>query len=208
MSDPDGGDGQRYRLHGVERALDALELLAAAGQDGLTLTELAQKIAVSKSSAFALLQTLMARGFVADSGTRLSRRYRLGMALAKLGDAAESQSPLISLAVPVMQSVTDATGLTTRLVTPDGPLYITTARENFTPMTCAPSPGRRHHRLHARRNRAAAILVRCLTWPRSCTGTARGATRKRPTSSGCTRSWRRRRTRTGVTSRCTSPRPR
>ena len=128
MSDPDGGDGQRYRLHGVERALDALELLAAAGQDGLTLTELAQKIAVSKSSAFALLQTLMARGFVADSGTRLSRRYRLGMALAKLGDAAESQSPLISLAVPVMQSVTDATGLTTRLVTPDGPFAIVTAR--------------------------------------------------------------------------------
>ena len=128
VNDPDGGDGQRYRLHGVERALDTLELLAAAGQDGLTLTELAQKIAVSKSSAFALLQTLMARGFVADSGTRLSRRYRLGMALAKLGDAAESQSPLISLAVPVMQSVTDATGLTTRLVTPDGPFAIVTAR--------------------------------------------------------------------------------
>ena len=90
--DDSGADGQRYRLHGVERALDTFELLAAAGQDGMTLTELADKIGVSKSSAFALLQTLIARGFVADSGTRLSRRYRLGMALAKLGDAAESQS--------------------------------------------------------------------------------------------------------------------
>ena len=58
-------DAQRYRLHGVERALDTLELLAAAGPDGMTLTELAEQISVSKSSAFALLQTLVARGFAA-----------------------------------------------------------------------------------------------------------------------------------------------
>jgi len=123
-----GREGQRYRLHGVERALDTLELLAAAGPGGMTLTELADQIAVSKSSAFALLQTMIARGFVADSGARLTRRYRLGMALAKLGDAAEVQSPLISLAMPVMQSVTDATGLTTRLVIPEGAYAIVTAR--------------------------------------------------------------------------------
>jgi IclR family acetate operon transcriptional repressor len=121
-------DAQRYRLHGVERALDTLELLAVAGPGGMTLTELAEKISVSKSSAFALLQTLIARGFAADSGTRLTRRYRLGLALAKLGDAAEVQSPLISLAMPVLQSVTDATGLTTRLVVPDGPYAVVTAR--------------------------------------------------------------------------------
>jgi IclR family transcriptional regulator, acetate operon repressor len=121
-------DAQRYRLHGVERALDTLELLAAAGPGGMTLTELADRISVSKSSAFALLQTLVARGFAADSGTRLTRRYRLGLALAKLGDAAEVQSPLIGLATPVLQSVTDATGLTTRLVVPDGPYAVVTAR--------------------------------------------------------------------------------
>jgi DNA-binding IclR family transcriptional regulator len=81
-----------------------------------------------KSSAFALLQTLVARGFVADSGARLTRRYRLGMALAKLGDAAEMQSPLISVAMPVLQSVTDATGLTTRRVVPDGPFAVVIGR--------------------------------------------------------------------------------
>jgi IclR family transcriptional regulator, acetate operon repressor len=121
-------DAQRYRLHGVERALDTLEMLAAAGPGGLTLTELAERISVSKSSAFALLQTLIARGFAADSGSRLSRRYRLGMALAKLGDAAEVQSPLIGLALPVLQALTDSTGLTTRLVVPDGPYAVVTAR--------------------------------------------------------------------------------
>ena len=42
-------------------------------------------------------------------------------------------------------------------------LYITTARENFTPADRQARPGRRHLRLHPRRNRSAAIVVRCLT---------------------------------------------
>ena len=71
---------------------------------------------------------MIARGFAADSGARLTRKYRLGMALAKLGDAAEIQSPLVSIAMPIMQSVTDETGLTTRLVVPDGPFAVVTAR--------------------------------------------------------------------------------
>src|SRR5580698_7837426 len=119
---------QRYRLRSVDRALDALELLASAGQGGLTLTEPADRLAVAKSSAFALLHTLVARGYAAEAGGRLDRTYRLGMALARLGDAAERQSPLISLALPVLQSITDSTGLTSRLVVPDGPYAVAVAR--------------------------------------------------------------------------------
>jgi IclR family acetate operon transcriptional repressor len=103
-------------------------LLAGAGQGGLTLTELADRLAVAKSSAFALLHTLVARGYAAEAGGRLDRTYRLGMALARLGDAAERQSPLISLALPVLQSITDSTGLTSRLVVPDGPYAVAVAR--------------------------------------------------------------------------------
>jgi IclR family acetate operon transcriptional repressor len=117
-----------YRLQSVERALDALELLAAAGPEGMTLTDLTDRLSVSKSTAFALLQTLIGRGYVADSGTRLSRRYRLGMELAKLGDVAAEQSPLVSVAMPVLQSVTGETGLTTRLVVPDGPFAVVAGR--------------------------------------------------------------------------------
>jgi IclR family acetate operon transcriptional repressor len=118
----------RSRLRSVERALDALELLAAAGQGGMTLTELAGRLAVAKSSAFALLHTLAARGYAAESGPRLDRRYRLGITLAKLGDAAEQQSPLVSMAMPVLHSVTDATGLTSRLVVSDGAYAVAVAR--------------------------------------------------------------------------------
>jgi IclR family transcriptional regulator, acetate operon repressor len=125
----DAGSGdERYRLQSVDRALDALEALAAAGQSGLTLTEVADGLSVSKSTAFSLLYTLVARGYAAESGDRRSRRYRLGMALAKLGDAAEEQSPLVSLARPVLQAVTDATGLTSRLVVPDGAYAVAVAR--------------------------------------------------------------------------------
>ncbi len=123
----DAGAG-RYRLHSVERALDALEFLALAGPDGITLTEASDQLGVSKSTAFALLQTLLARGFAADSGARQNRRYRLGMALPKLGDAAAAQVPLVEVATPILRSVTEATGLTTRLVVPDGPYAVVIAR--------------------------------------------------------------------------------
>jgi IclR family transcriptional regulator, acetate operon repressor len=121
-------DDERYKLQSVERALDALELLAASGPDGMTLTDLTERLGVSKSSTFALLHTLIVRGYVADSGTRLTRRYRLGMLLAKLGDAAAEQAPLLNLAMPVLQDVTDATGLTARLAVPDGPYAVVVAR--------------------------------------------------------------------------------
>jgi IclR family transcriptional regulator, acetate operon repressor len=121
---PDG----KYRLQSVERALDALEFFAQAGPEGVTLTELAGQLHISKSSAFALLQTLIARGFAADSGSRQNRRYRLGMALAKLGDAAEAQAPLVNVATPILRSLSSETGLTTRLVVPDGPYAVVVAR--------------------------------------------------------------------------------
>jgi hypothetical protein len=146
-NDDEIGDTSRYRLQSVERALDTLELLATAGPDGMTLTELTERLAVSKSSAFALLHTLIARGYVADSGSRLSRRYRLGMELAKLGDAASDQSPLVSVTMPVLQSVTDETGLTTRLVIPDGPYAIVAARVD--------APGTVRFALHVGRQGAA-----------------------------------------------------
>src|SRR5256885_16145290 len=81
---------ERYRVQSVERALQLLETLAAAGPDGSTLSELARSIGVSKSSAYAILQTMLGGGFVADVGAGATRRYRLGMALARLGGVVRS----------------------------------------------------------------------------------------------------------------------
>jgi IclR family acetate operon transcriptional repressor len=87
----------------------------------MTLSDLGRSLEVSKSSAYAILQTMLAHGFVADSGEGMGRRYRLGMALARLGDAVTSQIALRDVAVPVLRSLTAATGLTSRVAVFDEP---------------------------------------------------------------------------------------
>jgi IclR family acetate operon transcriptional repressor len=105
----------RYRVQSVERAFLLLEALAGAGPEGMTLSELGRGLGVSKSTAYAILQTLLAGGFVADAGTGMSRRYRLGMALARLGDVVVSQIALRDVAMPVLRELTAATGQTSRV---------------------------------------------------------------------------------------------
>jgi IclR family transcriptional regulator, acetate operon repressor len=108
-------ENDRYRVKSVDRAVTVLEALGGAGAHGLTASDVSKALGVSKSTAFALLQTLLDRGFVADSGESASRRYRLGMALARLGDRVVSQISVRDVAMPVLHELTEETGLTSRL---------------------------------------------------------------------------------------------
>src|SRR2546421_924297 len=118
----------RYRVQSVERAFQLLEALAEAGSEGMTLSDLGRALGVSKSTAYAILQTLLAGGFVADSGSGMSRRYRLGMALARLGDVVVSQIALRDVAMSVMRELTRETGLTSRVAVLDEPYAVVIAR--------------------------------------------------------------------------------
>jgi IclR family transcriptional regulator, acetate operon repressor len=118
----------RYRVQSVERAFVLLEALAEAGPEGMILSDLARLLGISKSSAYAILQTLLAGGFVADSGSGMSRRYRLGMALARLGDVVVSQIALRDVAMTVMRELTRETGLTSRVAVLDEPYAVVIAR--------------------------------------------------------------------------------
>lgn len=118
----------RYRVQSVERAVFVLGVLGDAGPDGLTLSELSRALGASKSSAFAILQTLLGYGFVADSGAGMSRRYRLGLALARLGDLVVSQIALRDLALPVLRELTAATGLTSRVAVLEAPYVVVIGR--------------------------------------------------------------------------------
>jgi IclR family transcriptional regulator, acetate operon repressor len=119
---------ERYRVQSVERAFALLEALAEAGPEGMTLSSLARSLGVSKSTAYAILQTLLAGGFAADAGAGMSRRYRLGMALARLGDVVVSQIALRDVALPVIRDLTAETGLTSRLAVLDDAYAIVIAR--------------------------------------------------------------------------------
>lgn len=112
-SSPD--QARRSRVQSVDRALDILEALAACGRDGLSLAALARELGTSKSTALALVRTFVARGFVAEIGTGRMRRYRLGLALARLGDEALSQISVLDIALPSLRAMTDETGWTSRI---------------------------------------------------------------------------------------------
>lgn len=106
---------RRSRVQSVDRALDALEALAASGRDGLSLAALARELGTSKSTVLALVRTFVARGFVAEIGTGRMRRYRLGLALARLGDEVLSQISVLDIALPSLRAMTDETGWTSRI---------------------------------------------------------------------------------------------
>ncbi len=106
---------ERYRVQSLGRALDLVELIAARGKDGARLTDLARELGLSKAAVYALLQTLLSRGFLSDFSEGANRRYRLGMALARLGDMAVANIALADVAMPELRKLTSETGLTSRL---------------------------------------------------------------------------------------------
>ncbi|WP_228001883.1 IclR family transcriptional regulator [Nocardia australiensis] len=104
----------RYRVQSLDRAIDALEVIKDAGK-GLTVTEVAAQIGASKSATFATLYTLVERGFVISDGQGAGRVYRLGFALALLGHHALAQTSLRDAAMPFLRSLTEQTGLSSRV---------------------------------------------------------------------------------------------
>lgn len=110
----------RYVVGSIHKALLMLEALAAAGSDGMTVSELARTLDLSKSTVFASLQTLATHDFVNDIREGDNRRYRLGMALARLGEETVSNISLTEVGLPVLRSLTKQCGLTSRLAVMQG----------------------------------------------------------------------------------------
>ena len=110
-----GTTEDRYRVQSLGRALDLLDLVARAGKDGGRLSDFARELALSKAAIYAMLQTRLARGFVADTGDGGSRRYRLGMSLARLGDQAIGNIAIADIALPILRELTAEIDLTSRV---------------------------------------------------------------------------------------------
>lgn len=110
----DGRPATGYRVQAVDRAIDTM--LALAGRvEPQSVTQIAKAIGASKSSAFAMLQTLEARGLVDSSGEGLARGYTLGLTLARLGHHATRQVTLTDAALPRLRQLTAATKLSSRV---------------------------------------------------------------------------------------------
>ena len=105
----------RYKVKSLGRALDLLDVLAGRGRGGMSLTEIARALDISKPTAYAILQTFLARGLVSDAGERGARRYRLGLALAKLGDLAVGSFGLVDAALEELRRLTGELQMTSRV---------------------------------------------------------------------------------------------
>ena len=96
-----------------------LEALAQGGRAGLSVSELSRRVTMSKSNAFSILQTLIARGYVADEGQGMMRRYRLTPALAQLADGLRGNDSVTTAGQKVLEALTARTRLTSRLAVLD-----------------------------------------------------------------------------------------
>lgn len=103
----DAGGG----LQSVTRALRSLELIAEAGELGVT--ELGRRLGVHKATASRLAATLADRGMLErDPATE---RYRLGFGLIRLAGAALAGLDLVSSARPILEDLAGRTHETVTL---------------------------------------------------------------------------------------------
>ncbi|WP_422747278.1 IclR family transcriptional regulator [Mycobacterium sp. WMMD1722] len=98
-------------VQSVDRALLVLEILARAGQAGVT--EIAAELDVHKSTASRLIAALESRGFVEQISGR--GKYRLGFAIARLARASSAHLDLARLSQDICDGLTDALGETTNV---------------------------------------------------------------------------------------------
>lgn len=105
------------RIQALVRA-DALvgAVVELAGAGAVTLTDLAAHTGLNKVTAFNLLQTLVALGYLEQEAG--SRRYRLGLRALELAGHARSGRDLARLCEPVLHGLCRDTGETVNLAVP------------------------------------------------------------------------------------------
>ena len=91
--------------------------LVAEAPDGMTLSEIARQLGMSKSAAHSLVRTLTAGGYLRT--VEPGPRYRLGMELVRLGEAARGSLHVGRMCHPVLVDLSQTTGLTTRAAVSD-----------------------------------------------------------------------------------------
>jgi DNA-binding IclR family transcriptional regulator len=109
------------RVEAVERAIAVLDALADAVELGTN--EIARRTGINASSVSRLLSTLGAAGLVDQVDE--TGRYRLGLRLVELGNAALARLDVRELARPHLRALVAATGETATLSVPGDEFAIT-----------------------------------------------------------------------------------
>lgn len=102
---------QSATVQSVERAVAILDILAAAGEVGVT--EIAKELGVHKSTAFRLVSTLEQGGLVEQTTDR--GRYRLGVGILRLAGATTARLDVVQEARPICRQLANDTGETVNI---------------------------------------------------------------------------------------------
>ena len=103
-------------LESLERGLRVLALFGADGQHEFTMTEVAERLEITRASALRLLGTLETLGFVHSS----DRAYHLGVRVLSLGYAYLSSLGFATVARPIVEDLMRETGETCSIGVLDG----------------------------------------------------------------------------------------
>ena len=101
----------------LERGLALLSVFTST-RPLIGVSDLAREVGLSRSSAHRYIATLAALGYLEQD--RPSRKYRLGPRVLDLGFSAINSMELRQIALPDLQSLSDATGHTVNMAVLDG----------------------------------------------------------------------------------------
>ncbi|GGO99396.1 IclR family transcriptional regulator [Stakelama pacifica] len=106
---------------GSQTLMRGLDLIEAASKEVLTLSELAQRVELTKSTTHRLLSALVDRGYLAFTPRS---GYRLGPKLLLLGTQAQAQADLVQVARPYLEELAAATEDTVHIGILDGDMAL------------------------------------------------------------------------------------
>jgi IclR family transcriptional regulator, KDG regulon repressor len=107
--------GKAYSVPAIHRTLDIIETLVE--NRTLTVSEVNRRFRIPKSSAYAILQTLMSRGYVEKDSLD---RYSLSLRLFTLGGALVESLDLRKEVSPLLKELTEKAHITGHIAIRDG----------------------------------------------------------------------------------------
>lgn len=115
-----------YAAPALEKAIDVIELLGSEPQ-GLTISEIAQRLGRSISELFRIIVVLDRRGWLHKDGA--SDRYRVTYRVLEIAHRATPAQELTHVATPLMHSLAAATVQSCHLVVVNGTRGLIVARQ-------------------------------------------------------------------------------
>ena len=91
------------KIQSIERAFAILELFQQTGRSELSVKEIAESLALNKSTAFGLINTLTSLGCLQQN--RTNQRYMLGLKLLSLASTVQTQNIIVSAVHPYLEKL-------------------------------------------------------------------------------------------------------